>query len=1320
MAKNIFHNRKVIAIILSSIFLVITLTTGVLAALNTEARMSRSSEEDSSASESLPGEDSGEESSQEDSAVVAPVTFQRPRELRAVFLVPGTDFLRNGTDEASVKAEVDKSLADAVSFTANAVVVDTMYDGEPIYKADGFDALGYLCEKAQEQNLLAYATLDLLHGQDDIDNALLDDLADEAADLAGSYPLAGVFVQNFCMDQSSGGFAAYQASGTGMGYANYMKSMTAAAFRAVSEAIRDASPETQVGIYTPPVWANQSSDEAGSNTNSGYQTLIDGNADTKAWVEDGLADFVAVQATGYTSDPNLRFSNVVSWWGELCDANDIPVYPVHMATKVGDNWDGEELAQQYLEARDIAGFGGSVFDSLAAITANVQGSTDRLHRAMNDEIDLSYILEKLELTQPSQMNITTTNPTYTIMGASDPDFPVLMNGEEIERNESGYINITVELEEGPNTFNFKHKEQDLTYTITRKTEVLKSITPAEASTLEGGMILTVTAMAYPDASVTAKINGSTINLTKAESSEEDDQTEKNESYVKYIGTYKTPVVKGNTNIGSVVVTASAGGASRTLQSGAITLTPPIEIGDGELIEVKVPSAETFPDDTLNDISNSAYYPICQGARDYTVSNKLAYTDSTGTHYYYLLESGRRVYADDIRVIQGGDDLYNNKVTSASIKSSGGYTYVTFATNKPVSYTFGHSNGKITIKFHYTDSVPGSAKISSNPMFASMSGSGSTVTLNLKNSNGFIGYTAAYEGNDLVFKFKNSPGGLSGARIWIDPGHSADSVGASGSYPGQHEYHINLAIAKKLKSILEDNGATVKMLNNSSFVSLESRMQQAKDFNPHVLVSVHANSAGSNSSARGSEAYYFYGFSSGLASRVSSGMANALNTTNRGGKKGLYYMTRTSEFATTLSETGFLTNNTEYEKMLSSSYQRSVAAGIANAINDYLAAAAGSSSGGGVDWDDEEEEEDEETVPVTGVTLDRSTLSLAVGESATLEATVKPNDATDDKVTWTSSKESVATVSASGKVTAKAVGTATITATTRDGKKTASCVVTVTAEATGSKLTSVKIDDYDDELVVGDNYSFEATVTPGDASNVSLTWSVDDTNVATINKSSGVLTAKKAGKVKVTVTAKDTSTTKTDTVTINVVETPSATSVRLDSSSLTIKAGSSEQLIATIRPSGATAKVTWSMKKGGLGISVDSDGIVSVDEGIKSDVTDIVVATIKTADGNKTAECVVTGKADTGGGSSSSAPESGPEEVRLDTDELDLVVGENGVLTAELLPDGTGGSVTWTSSDDKIASVSGGKVTARAPGKVTIKATAKNGKSASCTVTVEEE
>ncbi|WP_343253517.1 hypothetical protein, partial [Ligaoa zhengdingensis] len=126
MAKNIFHNRKVIAIILSSIFLVITLTTGVLAALNTEARMSRSSEEDSSASESLPGEDSGEESSQEDSAVVAPVTFQRPRELRAVFLVPGTDFLRNGTDEASVKAEVDKSLADAVSFTANAVVVDTM------------------------------------------------------------------------------------------------------------------------------------------------------------------------------------------------------------------------------------------------------------------------------------------------------------------------------------------------------------------------------------------------------------------------------------------------------------------------------------------------------------------------------------------------------------------------------------------------------------------------------------------------------------------------------------------------------------------------------------------------------------------------------------------------------------------------------------------------------------------------------------------------------------------------------------------------------------------------------------------------------------------------------------------------------------------------------------------------------------------------------------------------------------------------------------------------------------------------------------------
>ena len=83
-----------------------------------------------------------------------------------------------------------------------------------------------------------------------------------------------------------------------------------------------------------------------------------------------------------------------------------------------------------------------------------------------------------------------------------------------------------------------------------------------------------------------------------------------------------------------------------------------------------------------------------------------------------------------------------------------------------------------------------------------------------------------------------------------------------------------------------------------------------------------------------------------------------------------------------------------------------------------------------------------SVPVTGVTLDKTTLELFTGGSETLTATVQPEDATNKNVTWSSSDGAVATVDANGNVTAVAPGTAAITVTTDDGNKTAVCTVTV--------------------------------------------------------------------------------------------------------------------------------------------------------------------------------------------------------------------------------------------------------------------------------------
>ncbi len=83
-----------------------------------------------------------------------------------------------------------------------------------------------------------------------------------------------------------------------------------------------------------------------------------------------------------------------------------------------------------------------------------------------------------------------------------------------------------------------------------------------------------------------------------------------------------------------------------------------------------------------------------------------------------------------------------------------------------------------------------------------------------------------------------------------------------------------------------------------------------------------------------------------------------------------------------------------------------------------------------------------TQPVTGVSLNKTSISLEIGSSEKLTATVQPSNAFNKKVTWSSSANDVCTVSSDGQVTAVGEGEATVTVTTDDGNKTASCLVTV--------------------------------------------------------------------------------------------------------------------------------------------------------------------------------------------------------------------------------------------------------------------------------------
>lgn len=127
--------------------------------------------------------------------------------------------------------------------------------------------------------------------------------------------------------------------------------------------------------------------------------------------------------------------------------------------------------------------------------------------------------------------------------------------------------------------------------------------------------------------------------------------------------------------------------------------------------------------------------------------------------------------------------------------------------------------------------------------------------------------------------------------------------------------------------------------------------------------------------------------------------------------------------------------------------------------------------------------DNHAVPVTGITINKSSMSLVRGTTDTLIATVKPDNATNQTVAWSSSNTSVATVDTTGKVTAVNAGTATITATTIDGKFTATCALTVTNVNSNSgngggivpTVPSVTfISDTTNDLTVKDSYVIKIT------------------------------------------------------------------------------------------------------------------------------------------------------------------------------------------------------------------------------------------------------
>ena len=322
-----------------------------------------------------------------------------------------------------------------------------------------------------------------------------------------------------------------------------------------------------------------------------------------------------------------------------------------------------------------------------------------------------------------------------------------------------------------------------------------------------------------------------------------------------------------------------------------------------------------------------------------------------------------------------------------------------------------------------------------------------------------------------------------------------------------------------------------------------------------------------------------------------------------------------------------------------------------------------------------------TVADPSIKLDKSSVDLYIGGTATLSTTVVP---TGSAVTWKSADTSIATVSG-GKITAVAAGNTTVTASiTVNGKSyTASCTVKVTKP-------SITLNNSTLSLYIAGTSTLTATTVP---SGQTVTWKSDNESVATV--SGGKVTAVAAGTANITATITVNGKNYSATCKVTVTK----PTISLNNSTLSLYVAGTSTLTASTVPSGQT--VTW--KSDNTSVATVSGGKVTAVAAGTANITASITVNGKTY---TSAACKVTVTKPT---------------ITISKSSLSMFIGDTSTLTATINP--TGQTITWKSSNTGVATVnSSGKITAVAAGTANITASITvNGKtytSSACAVTVK--
>ena len=970
-------------------------TTAVMLLSNTVAYAEEVSD---SAEEIISGELSEEKSEETTPQIIKPM-LSLPENLRATII--NIDSFAEDDYENQLSSKIDE----IVSYGLNGVYIypygeSSYFDTNMNSESDGLKKTLDIVTKYGLQKFIYFDVSKTLEACPDTEYKN-DYLVSEAHKFALKYPCNGIILTGFYGENTNEYYEEYMKTGSGIGYKNWLYDVIESRFKMICDVIHLTDNTIAVGIDASDVWANAETHEMGSETYSDFEALKDGFADTKTYIEKKYVDFISADASGSLTDEVVPFETITGWWDSLSGSTGVPVYFVHHNEKIGmeDGWLSEDqLLKQMAIVDDYDNCDGSVFYSLDSLAENAMGTTDTLVKYFNEQINVDSLFEELVMTSPYYLNYSTDETSATFMGTFDENFDVYFDGEKLELNEAGNFYFEKPLEIGMNTFSISHKDKYLYYNIERRINVLKSIGSAIAEGkvmhVDGETYVSILAVAYKGADVTATINGTTIKLKENTKS---DDVDINSTYASFTGKYKVPkgIIGEEQYLGNIEITGSYAGYSRTYIGAEVIVNkvePPKEevkieteipedqssFGTGEIVGTL--SAGIGEDQQVSFIKiNKNFAYIFDGYNTDSVNppdcgqlpeGTLDYYDGGWDEYYTTL-SGKRFLAEDCELVEGVG-LGLNPLYVNSIGNMGGDSVISMRLEDKISFTvtpigneyYSGYDGDfyldeftadyIYITFDNVTSVTALPSFENCSVFSEGKWEQVVVgnvpkfrlVLKLRQPGVYAGNSATYdeEGN-LNFKFQILTNDITNMTVVIDPGHGKteyewNDPGAIGHI---EEAGANLAVAKFVEAKLNAMGVNVVRLQTENyFFDTVRRPYYARDYGCDLYLAIHSNKAGSES-ARGTECYYYTSYSQPLAEAIVNNVSSYFTSSvyydgedcNRGDMYSYMWTTKQQDFPSVLLEMGFVSNYEEAMALADPTHQEGIAQAIVDGIVEYL-------------------------------------------------------------------------------------------------------------------------------------------------------------------------------------------------------------------------------------------------------------------------------------------------------------------------------------------------------------------------------------------------